>query len=73
MEEKNILRNWKIWLVIVIILIVILFGIYIYKNFSKEVNSDSIRQIQLGDMVSLNEEDKKQLKNKTENYIRELF
>lgn len=70
MEEKK--KNNKIkWIVGGIILIIILLIIYIFSNASKEVNSESVRQIQLGDMIILNEEDKQLLREKTEDYIKE--
>lgn len=70
MEEKK--KNNKIKLILGgIVLIIILVIIFLLSNFSKEVNSEDVRQIQLGDIIILNKADKQLLRGETEEYIKE--
>lgn len=67
MKEKKI-KNWKLWIVIIIMIILIIITA-IVQTSKKQTIKD--RQIKLGDVVILNENDKKILRSKTIEYIKQ--
>lgn len=62
-HSKN-LKNWKLWVMLIISLIVLIIGIIRNIYFKNNENQESIN-IQLGDIVSLTEEQKTLLRDKT--------
>lgn len=71
MEKKKIWRNWKVWVgIITIILIVIGVGILVSK---KENNDKSVSNIKIGDIVKLKKEDKILLREKTINCLKDYL
>lgn len=70
--SKNIWNNWKLWLVTIIILITLIIGIAI-SIYVKNNKTQETTNIQLGDIITLTEEQKTLLRNKTIANIQEYL
>lgn len=69
MKKEKILKNWKIWVGILIVLFVVLIAV-IVNNSTKEANVD-VKLFKLGEIINLRDTDKQLLRETTEKYVKE--